>query len=75
MRLRYEIRREFAPYVGLAWTSKFGQTAAFARTDNEPVRNLGLVIGVESGGNVYGPGVVLAVTSTAMTLTAADSES
>ena len=46
VRLRYEIRREFAPYVGLAWTSKFIQTAAFARADNEPVRNLGLVIGV-----------------------------
>lgn len=46
IRMRYEIRREFAPYVGLVWTSRFGQTAAFARADNEPIRNLGVVIGV-----------------------------
>jgi len=32
LRLRYEIRREFAPYLGLVWTSKFGETAAFARS-------------------------------------------
>ena len=44
--MRYEIRREFAPYVGLVWTSKFGQTAAFAKAENEPIRNLGVVIGV-----------------------------
>lgn len=46
VRLRYEIKREFAPYVGLVWTSRFGQTADFARIQGEPVRNLGLVIGV-----------------------------
>ncbi|HWQ54075.1 MAG TPA: copper resistance protein B [Bryobacteraceae bacterium] len=46
LRLRYEIKREFAPYVGVVWTSKFGQTADFARALNEPVRNLGLVLGV-----------------------------
>ena len=31
LRLRYEIRREFAPYVGVAWRRKFGGTADFAR--------------------------------------------
>jgi copper resistance protein B len=46
LRLRYEIRREFAPYVGVVWTGKFGQTADFARAYGEPVRNLGLVLGV-----------------------------
>lgn len=30
LRLRYEIRREFAPYVGLEWTGKFGGTADYA---------------------------------------------
>lgn len=46
VRLRYEIRREFAPYVGLVWTGKFGQTADFARLDNDPVRSLAFVLGV-----------------------------
>lgn len=31
LRLRYEIRREVAPYVGLAWTRRFGRAADFAR--------------------------------------------
>jgi copper resistance protein B len=31
LRLRYEVRREFAPYVGLEWAGKFGETANFAR--------------------------------------------
>lgn len=31
LRVRYEIRRELAPYVGLAWRRDFGATAQFAR--------------------------------------------
>ena len=31
LRLRYEFRREFAPYVGIEWAGKFGGTADFAR--------------------------------------------
>lgn len=46
LRLRYEIMREFAPYIGLVWTSKFGETAAFARSQREVVRSLGFVIGI-----------------------------
>jgi copper resistance protein B len=30
VRWRYEIRREFAPYVGLSWVRVFGRTATFA---------------------------------------------
>ncbi len=30
LRLRYEIRREFAPYVGFNWTRQFGETADFS---------------------------------------------
>ena len=38
LRLRYELRREFAPYIGLAWDRAFGETqklrrAATGRTD------------------------------------------
>ena len=35
MRLRYEVRREFAPYVGVEWVSKVGDSARFARTAGE----------------------------------------
>lgn len=31
VRLRYEIQREFAPYIGLEWSGKFGSTAEYAR--------------------------------------------
>ena len=46
LRLRYEIRREFAPYIGVVWDSKFGETAAFARRQGEVVRSLGFVVGI-----------------------------
>lgn len=29
LRLRYEIRREFAPYVGVSWEKRFGKTADY----------------------------------------------
>ena len=45
-RLRYEIRREFAPYIGIAWTSKFGETADFARAQGDAVDKLQFVVGV-----------------------------
>ena len=38
LRLRYELRREFAPYVGLTWTRLFGRTADLARAEG---RDLG----------------------------------
>ena len=45
-RLRYEIRREFAPYIGIAWTRKFGETADFARAQGDAVDKLQFVGGV-----------------------------
>ena len=36
-RLRYEIRREFAPYVGIAWRRQTGETAGLARAAGESV--------------------------------------
>jgi copper resistance protein B len=35
IRLRYEFTRQFAPYIGIERTSKFGQTADLARADGE----------------------------------------
>lgn len=46
LRLRYEIWREFAPYIGVAWTSKFGQAADFVRAKGDAVRQLNFVGGV-----------------------------
>lgn len=34
-RLRYEIRREFAPYLGITWSNKWGKTADFAEAAGE----------------------------------------
>ena len=31
LRLRYEIRREFAPYIGVEWAGTFGNTADYVR--------------------------------------------
>ncbi len=37
LRLRYEFWREFAPYLGIEWTSKYGETKDFAQAaGNDP---------------------------------------
>ena len=46
LRLRYEVRREFAPYVGLSWNRTYGQTAQYARDEGEDVNQLHWVVGV-----------------------------
>jgi copper resistance protein B len=46
LRLRYEIRREFAPYVGVNWVRRFGATAGYARRDHQPVFDQQFVAGV-----------------------------
>lgn len=45
-RLRYEIRREFAPYVGLSWRRRYGGTAGLARSAGEAVTDGVLSMGV-----------------------------
>lgn len=45
-RLRYEIKREFAPYVGVEWERSVGETADFARADGEEPGSLSFVAGV-----------------------------
>lgn len=46
LRLRYEIVKEFAPYVGVEWTRKLGDTARFARAAGEDADSASLVMGV-----------------------------
>jgi copper resistance protein B len=45
-RLRYEFRRELAPYVGVTWNNKFGKTADFAEAAGEHSGGARLVSGV-----------------------------
>ena len=46
VRLRYEIRREFAPYVGLEWGGKFAGTADYLRAAGMRTKETRLVAGL-----------------------------
>ena len=46
VRLRYEIRREFAPYVGVEWVRRSGAGADDARLDGERVLDRRLLAGI-----------------------------
>ena len=48
LRLRYEIKREFAPYVGISWERKMGDSARFARAAGNRVEATSLVIGIRT---------------------------
>lgn len=48
LRLRYEGRREFAPYVGVAWERQFGQTARFTRARGGDSGGMSVVVGVRA---------------------------
>jgi copper resistance protein B len=45
LRLRYEITRQFAPYLGIVWTRSFGATADFVRVQQQPVFDRQFVAG------------------------------
>ena len=46
LRLRYEVRREFAPYIGVSFGQSFGGTASIARNRGEAVRETRFVSGI-----------------------------
>jgi copper resistance protein B len=46
LRLRYEIRREFAPYVGVAWSGKYGATADYATAAGLPTAQTRWLAGI-----------------------------
>ena len=48
LRLRYEFKREFAPYIGVEYNRTFGDTARFARAENEKVGHMSFVVGLRS---------------------------
>jgi copper resistance protein B len=46
LRLRYDIRKEFAPYIGVNFEETFGQTAQFARANGDDERETSVVVGL-----------------------------
>lgn len=46
LRLRYEIRREIAPYIGVSWARKLAGTAELARDAGESVSSRAIVVGL-----------------------------
>lgn len=46
LRLRYEIRREIAPYIGVGWERVYGETADFAHLMGEAISDTALVAGI-----------------------------
>lgn len=48
LRLRYEIRKEFAPYVGVEWSRSMGETADYAKARGQDPEDTRLVVGVKA---------------------------
>jgi copper resistance protein B len=46
LRLRYEINRKFAPYLGVVYEGKFGQSASYARRIGESTGDFRFAFGV-----------------------------
>jgi len=48
VRLRYEIRREFAPYVGMSLDRSFGETASFVRQQGGDPNQIRFLVGLRA---------------------------
>lgn len=48
LRLRYDIRREFSPYVGVQYERLFGKTRRFARAEGEDAAGWSLLAGLRA---------------------------
>ena len=48
IRLRYELRRELAPYVGVTWDRKYGETRDLARTAGKDASSARVAFGVRA---------------------------
>ena len=48
LRLRYEIRKEFAPYIGVEWSRSFGDTADYAKARGDDADATRLVFGIKA---------------------------
>lgn len=48
LRLRYEVSREFAPYIGISYERKFGGTADYSRAAGDGAESTSFVVGVRA---------------------------
>jgi copper resistance protein B len=48
LRLRYEIKREFAPYIGVNWNKKYGQTATYVKDAGGKTDDAQIVVGLRA---------------------------
>ncbi len=48
LRLRYEIERDFAPYLGVGWEQKIGDTRRIARSNSEDPSSLRVLLGIRA---------------------------
>jgi copper resistance protein B len=48
LRLRYEIAKEFAPYIGLSFEQFTGATASYVAADNDPTSKLRFLVGLKT---------------------------
>ncbi len=46
LRLKYEITRQFVPYIGMEWSSTFGKTADYAHEEDESKHETRFVAGI-----------------------------
>ena len=46
VRVRYQFSRQFAPYLGVEWANRFGESADLARAAGGPTRSTRFVAGV-----------------------------
>ncbi|WP_024610724.1 MULTISPECIES: copper resistance protein B [unclassified Pseudoalteromonas] len=47
VRVRYEFTRQFAPYIGVEWSNKFGNTADYATSSGQSSNNTAFVAGIK----------------------------
>lgn len=47
LRLRYEFSRQFAPYLGVTYNKKYGNTADLAKSEGEPVDEFQFTAGIK----------------------------
>lgn len=48
LRLSHEIKREFAPYIGVNWSKKFGKTADMAEHHGEKTQDTQFLVGIKA---------------------------
>ena len=48
LRLRYELKRELAPYIGVSWERRYGATARYARAAGADSGGFALALGVRA---------------------------